>query len=102
MERAGNHNTGTNPLHREPLLEESAMTKPENNRKQRIIREDVKDRHTSHWDLDYVSREELEILMDRKADEGGNKPTPLRKNGKCTAEEVTAGHVGIPSDKPSD
>ena len=29
----------------------------------RIIREDIKDRQTSHWDLDYVSREELERLM---------------------------------------
>ena len=32
-------------------------------KKARIIREDVKELHTSHWDLDYVSREELERLM---------------------------------------
>ena len=34
-------------------------------KKPRVIREEVKDRHTSHWDLDYVSRADLEELMSR-------------------------------------
>lgn len=56
----------------------------EKRKKQRIIREQIKDRHTSHWDLDMLSREELEALMsappskkdgarkDRKAEEPSN------------------------------
>lgn len=34
-------------------------------KKPKVIREEVKDRHTSHWDLDYVSRADLEELMSR-------------------------------------
>ena len=29
----------------------------------RVLREEIKDRHTSHWDMDLLSREELEKLM---------------------------------------
>lgn len=29
----------------------------------KIHREEIKDRHTSHWDLDLLSHEELEALM---------------------------------------
>lgn len=32
-------------------------------KKARIFREQVKDRHTSHWDLDMLSKEELDALM---------------------------------------
>jgi hypothetical protein len=32
-------------------------------KKARIFREQVKDRHTAHWDLDMLSREELEAVM---------------------------------------
>lgn len=32
-------------------------------KKKRLFREEVKDRHTSHWDLDMMSREELEEMM---------------------------------------
>lgn len=35
-------------------------------RKNRIIREQIKDRHTSHWDLDLLSSAELEALMTGK------------------------------------
>jgi hypothetical protein len=31
--------------------------------KKRLFREEVKDRHTSHWDMDMMSREELEATM---------------------------------------
>ena len=36
-------------------------------RKQRIMREQVKDRHTSHWDLDMLSHDELEKLMGQQS-----------------------------------
>jgi len=29
----------------------------------KILREEIKDRHTSHWDLDMLSHKELEELM---------------------------------------
>lgn len=32
-------------------------------KKKRLFREEVKDRHTSHWDMDMMSREELETMM---------------------------------------
>jgi len=32
-------------------------------KRSKIVRESVKDLHTSHWDLDMLSREELEQLM---------------------------------------
>ena len=46
-------------------------------KKVRVIREDVKERHTSHWDLDYLSREELERLM-----------TPNRESGEARDTEA--------------
>jgi len=47
-------------------------------KKARVIREAVKDRHTSHWDLDYLSRAELEDLMEknRQADETDEPDAP--------------------------
>lgn len=35
-------------------------------KKQRLFREEIKDKHTSHWDLDMMSREELEAFMANK------------------------------------
>lgn len=32
-------------------------------KKKRLFREEVKDHHTSHWDMDLMSREELETMM---------------------------------------
>lgn len=32
-------------------------------KKKRLFREEIKDRHTSHWDMDMMSREELETMM---------------------------------------
>jgi len=32
----------------------------------KIVREEIKDRHTSHWDMDMLSRAELEALMTQK------------------------------------
>tara|TARA_B100000780_G_scaffold230847_1_gene170610 strand:- start:2407 stop:2580 length:174 start_codon:yes stop_codon:yes gene_type:complete len=44
-------------------------------KKKRLFRDEVKDRHTSHWDLDMMSREELEAMMagSEKKDAGGTK-----------------------------
>ena len=44
-------------------------------KKKRWFRDEVKDRHTSHWDLDMMSREELEAMMagSEKKDAGGTK-----------------------------
>lgn len=39
------------------------MNKPPAKKKARLYREEIKDRHTNHWDLDMASREELENLM---------------------------------------
>ena len=38
------------------------MSEPQGKPK-KIVREEVKDRHTSHWDLDLMSRAELEAYM---------------------------------------
>ena len=32
-------------------------------KKKKVLREEIKDRHTSHWDMDMLSREELAKLM---------------------------------------
>ncbi len=37
-------------------------------KKQRVFREEIKDKHTSHWDLDMMTREELEAVMGKKAE----------------------------------
>ncbi len=37
-------------------------------KKQRLFREEIKDKHTSHWDLDMMTREELEAAMAKPAD----------------------------------
>lgn len=41
-------------------------------KKKRLFREEIKDKHTSHWDLDMMSREELEAIMGGKTD---NEPS---------------------------
>lgn len=35
-------------------------------KKFKIYQEEVKERHTSHWDWDYLSTEEIEALMDEQ------------------------------------
>ena len=43
-------------------------TQPEVGTKpKKIVREEIKDRHTSHWDMDMMSREELEAFMTQKS-----------------------------------
>ena len=42
-------------------------------KKQRLFREEIKDKHTSHWDLDMMTRDELEAAMTKKADKSPTK-----------------------------
>lgn len=35
-------------------------------KKFKIYHDEVKDRHTSHWDWDYLSTEEIEALLDEQ------------------------------------
>lgn len=56
-------------------------------RKQRIMREQIKDRHTSHWDLDLLSSAELEALMtgnavtDESVTDGQTRPEKIESKG---------------------
>lgn len=47
-------------------------------RKQRIFRESVKDAHTSHWDLDLLSKDQLAAVMARGS---GGEETNVTSNG---------------------
>jgi hypothetical protein len=53
-------------------------------KKKRVYYEDIKARHTSHWDLDYLSRAELDALYRKNRGESGRgdskAPGPLRRN----------------------
>jgi hypothetical protein len=42
-------------------------------KKQRLFREEIKDKHTSHWDLDMMTREELEAAMAQKTDKSSTE-----------------------------
>ena len=43
-------------------------TQPEVGAKpKKIVREEIKARHTSHWDMDMMSREELEAFLTQKS-----------------------------------
>ena len=54
-------------------------------RKARIIREIVKDSHTSHWDLDMLSHAELEALM------GETTPAPGGESGGVQESKAGSG-----------
>jgi|GEM_PF-2612032 len=60
-----------------------------NKKKQRVIKEDVKDRHTSHWDLDYVSREELEQLMTMKDGSDTEGLMPSDDSSDDSADDIS-------------
>lgn len=53
-------------------------------KKQRIFRETVKDQHTSHWDLDLLSHEQLAVVMGATshAEEGKVTPNGAEKKRK--------------------
>ena len=45
-------------------------------KKQRIFRETVKDQHTTHWDLDLLSHEQLAVAMGAAGHDGEESVTP--------------------------
>ena len=47
-----------------------AMASMERGKKKRVYFEDVKAKHTTHWDLDYLSRDELEALYRKNREQG--------------------------------
>ncbi|MFT6093941.1 MAG: hypothetical protein ACJA2Q_001842 [Pseudohongiellaceae bacterium] len=61
-------------------------------KKKRLFREEVKDRHTSHWDMDMMSREELEAMMagSEKSDAVDTKKqdSPKKTNQKDSLKET--------------
>jgi len=48
------------------------MSEPQVKHK-KIVREEVKDRHTSHWDLDLMGRAELEAYMSQEKNDESNQ-----------------------------
>jgi hypothetical protein len=42
-------------------------------KKKRVYYEDIKAQHTSHWDLDYLSRDELDALYRKNRGESTGK-----------------------------
>lgn len=53
-------------------------------KKFKIYQDEIKTRHTSHWDWDYLSTEELEALMDEQ-----------REREAAAREAVQAGQSGL-------
>lgn len=56
-------------------------------RKQRIFRETVKDRQTTHWDLDLLSHEELAAAMTATGQDEAGNVTPKRAEKKLRATD---------------
>ena len=56
----------------------------------RIYQDEIKLRHTSHWDIDYLDRETLEAYMkgERTAVEHTPPPAPAPQQGACAAKTV--------------
>ena len=61
-------------------------------KKPRIIREDVKAKHTAHWDWDYLTWEEIEQRLSEAGIED-NKQT--LKNKKSTIKQKIVYAVGV-------
>jgi len=66
------------------------------NKKKRVYIEDIKSRHTTHWDFDYLSMAELEALYRTKRTESapGERKTrwPTRRK---TLAAVLAGSAAL-------
>jgi hypothetical protein len=72
-------------------------------KKQRLFREEIKDRHTSHWDLDMMTREELEAAMAQKADKTEAEPEKEKaKEKEKEKEKAKEKAKNTQSNKPSD
>lgn len=64
----------------------------------KIFQEDAKLRQTSHWDWDYLSREQLERLAEVNARQTYAKPdgaTPLPARGRIRIVSATLVAVGL-------
>ena len=55
-------------------------------RKLCIVQDEVKLRHTTHWDMDYLSRDELDAMMRKPA---GPIPAPVSEQTRLTPSEPT-------------
>ncbi len=61
-------------------------------KKTRIYKDQAKDRHTTHWDLDYLPREEVESLYaDSKKKKGGSEPEIEKNPGRIGWTLIIAG-----------
>lgn len=67
-----------------------------NTKRMKIYQDEVKLRHTSHWDLDTMSRAEYEAYMSGRSPAGGPPPRPAPERhaatvavGVCTAARAT-------------
>lgn len=70
-------------------------------RKPRIIRETVKDMHTSHWDQDMLSHAELDALLGaRNSEKNGAdaaSAAELEANPTCAAKVSSTGKEADPT-----
>ncbi|MGL1834858.1 hypothetical protein ACKVEX_14785 [Rhodocyclaceae bacterium SMB388] len=67
-----------------------------NTKRMKIYQDEVKLRHTSHWDLDTMSRAEYEAYMSGQSSAGGPSPGPAQVRhaatvavGACTTAPTT-------------
>lgn len=64
--------------------------------KKRVYFEDIKAQHTSHWDLDYLSRAELDSIYRKNRREGGLvKRKPKRILHRKTWIALLAGSAAV-------
>lgn len=74
------YNTGVNPKPEQQSMSNDNSASAQNGngrgRKAKVYAEEVKNRHTTHWDLDYMSPEEVE---DAYRDQLGQTPNRSRE-----------------------
>jgi hypothetical protein len=49
-------------------------------KKIRIYKEQAKDRHTTHWDMDYLTRKEVEALYSKAKEKPGKREPDVEGN----------------------
>ena len=55
------------------------MKNKQQTKKKRVYYEDIKESHTTHWDLDYLSKAELEALYRKNHKEGSSAHRLLQR-----------------------
>ena len=63
---------------------------PERHRKKRVALEETKVRQTTHWDMDYLPRDEVEALYNRDA-----SPPPETHATRSTRTSMSPRKLGI-------